>query len=120
MKQKLSVLSVLSAIILAGCGKPPAETDVAQQKTADGRVAYVSDQEQYVQSLHAEVAIEDPDSLLEELNEAMGDNSENAELVRLKSQEASPASQTATDRERDTSAAATAVTPENAAEVAGD
>lgn len=90
MNQKLSVLSVLSAIILAGCSKPPAEANASQQKNADGRVAYVSDQEQYVQSLHTEIAIEDPDSLLEELNEAMGDNSENAELVRLKSVEGSP------------------------------
>lgn len=92
MKQKISVLSVLSVVILAGCSKPPAETNAEQQKNAAGRVAYVSDQEQYVQSLHTEIAIEDPDSLLEELNEATGDNSENAELVRLRSAEASPTS----------------------------
>lgn len=92
MKQKMLVACVLWATVMVGCSKnqPTTEDSAAAKPDADGRVAYVSDQEQYVQSLQQEIAIDDPDALLDDLNESSGDNSQNAELVRLKSVEASP------------------------------
>ncbi len=81
MKQKMLVACVLLAMMGSGCSKtkPPTETD--------GQAAYVSDQEQYVQSLQQEILIDDPDAMLDDLNESAGDNSVNAERVRLKAVE---------------------------------
>ena len=92
MKQKMLVACVIWATVMVGCNKnqPTTEDSAAAKPDAAGRVAYVSDQEQYVQSLQQEISIDDPDALLDDLNESAGDNSHNAELVRLKSVEASP------------------------------
>ncbi|MEC7118772.1 MAG: hypothetical protein VXW65_02575 [Pseudomonadota bacterium] len=54
------------------------------------RVAYVSEQEQFLQSLQQEVEIEDPDALLMDLNESVGDVSENAEKARLNAVHGAP------------------------------
>lgn len=92
MKQKMRVVCVvLWVTIMVGCSKsePTTTGGDTQKSDAAGRVAYVSDQEQYVQSLQQEITIDDPDALLDDLNESAGDNSRNAELVRLKSVEAS-------------------------------
>jgi|GEM_PF-4909038 len=90
MKQKMLVAGLL-LVVAAGCSKNESSDEAAAQKRdAAGRVAYVSDQEQYVQALQQEVEIADADALLDDLNESAGDNSHNAELVRLKSVEASP------------------------------
>lgn len=86
MKKKMLMACVLLAMMGSGCSKNESTTG----GDSNGRTAYVSDQEQYVQSLQQEISIDDPDGLLKELNESIGDNSENAELVRLKSVEASP------------------------------
>lgn len=86
MKQKMLVICALLAAIGSGCSKTEPTTD----KDSNGRTAYVSPQEEYVQALQQEVSIDDPDALLDDLNESIGDNSENAEQVRLKSVEASP------------------------------
>jgi len=91
MKQKMLVAGLLLVVVAAGCSKnEPSDEAVAQKRDEAGRVAYVSDQEQYVQALQQEVEIADADALLDDLNESAGDNSHNAELVRLKSVEASP------------------------------
>ena len=86
MKQEVLVICALLAAIGSGCSKKEPTTD----KDSNGRTAYVSPQEEYVQALQQEVSIDDPDALLDDLNDSTGDNSENAERVRLKSVEASP------------------------------
>lgn len=87
MKQKVLIACVLLAMMESGCSKNEPTTN----GDSNGRTVYVSDQEQYVQSLQQEISIDDPDALLDALNKSAGDNSENAERVRLKSVEASPA-----------------------------
>lgn len=94
MKLNMLVLCGLSAAIVVGCNKnnSPTEAGTTDKSNARGGVNYVSDQEQYVQSLQQEIAIDNPDALLDDLNESVGDSSHNAELVRLNSQEEAPVS----------------------------
>lgn len=88
---KIAMLVVAVHLILVGCSKSE-QTDEQDQKSASSgdRAGYVSEQEQYVESLQQEVSIEDPDALLADLNESNGDNSENAALVSQKSLEGAP------------------------------
>ena len=84
---KIAMLVVVVHLILVGCSK--SEQDQKNASSGD-RAGYVSEQEQYVESLQQEVSIEDPDALLADLNESNGDNSENAALVSQKSLEGAP------------------------------
>lgn len=88
---KKIMFAVAIHLILVGCSKSEKTDADAQADTSTGdRVAYVSEQEQYVKSLHEEVSIDDPDALLDDLNQNSGDNSENAALVSQKSLEGAP------------------------------
>ena len=84
---KIAMLVVVVQLILVGCSK--SEQDQKNASSGD-RAGYVSEQEQYVESLQQEVSIEDPDALLADLNDSIGDNSANAALVSQKSLEGAP------------------------------
>ena len=64
------------AFSLVGCDSKPAETEQAAAKPA-----HVSENDQYLQRMQQEVKIDDPDSLIEDVNETVG-NDDNAEKAK--------------------------------------
>mgnify|MGYP006992451859 FL=1 len=68
--------SVGLTFTLVGCDSKPAETEQAAAKPA-----HVSENDQYLQRMQQEVKIDDPDSLIEDVNETVG-NDDNAEKAK--------------------------------------
>lgn len=68
LKHRLIAVSLIGGLTLlsVACSKPEPATDPASRAETTG---YVSENQQYVEQLNNEVELENPDSLLAELDE---------------------------------------------------
>jgi hypothetical protein len=87
--KKTSVMwfAALSIAIAAssGCNREPKPEAAAETETAPAPEVvsnHVSENDLYMQRLEKDVDITDPDSMLDDLNQQVGDNKANAELAR--------------------------------------
>lgn len=70
--------AVLGLSLLSGCENKP-----KVEEPAVDLPQHVSENDIYIKSLDKEVKIDNPDSLIEGVNQAVGDNTDNAEKARL-------------------------------------
>jgi hypothetical protein len=70
----------------SGCDRDPKES----AKVPDVVNDHVSENDLYMQRLEQDVDLADPDSMLDDLNEQVGDNKANAEMARKNAVSGSP------------------------------
>jgi hypothetical protein len=84
--KRTSVSMWLSAIVclsqMAGCSHKEKEEDAKTTESSQVVPAHVTENDMYMQKLEQDIDIIDPDSLIEDVNQQVGDNKANAELAR--------------------------------------